>query len=457
MNGHTGKRYILSVNNRRAEAQKTKDSLSWGWIAVIVVGIFGMLCPIYEVIGPLYASMYQFKMNYIGTTSILAVLPYLVLISIFLYRQQKRATLSDYFIIILTLCYFLPGTIMYVYGNWSNSYYVYHLLSYLCLVITNELLPSFTTTHSLNIRRNSKSAVPFFSIVIPLSVILITLYYNGLRINLQLGEVYDMRREWSSSRMPNIFNYYLPFAARITPILLLITLKQRRIWLSSLLIFSQLVSFSFGGLKYTLFALVLGILFHFFGQTINAKKVIIYFSIFVVLCYGECLLVSDQLPMLTIYTLRRMSFIPNQIGYYFFAFTQGHDYLYYSESFLRGLLHYPYSYPFPHVIGEYAFGLPDMGANTGLFAEGFSQIGWLSLPIYSVLYVISFRIYEACTRGFQKTDMAYVPLLGLLLYAFTLQDGAFFSVLLTQGFALSVLVLYLLSHTQMDQSRHKRH
>lgn len=457
MNGHTGKRYILSVNNRRAEAQKTKDSLSWAWIAVIVVGIFGVLRAIYEVIGPLYASMYQFKMNYIGTTSILAVLPYLVLISIFLYRQQKRATFSDFFIIILTLCYFLPGTVMYVYGNWSNSYYVYHLLSYLCLVVTNELLPSFTTTHSLYTRRNSDSIVTFLSIAIPLSVILITLYYNGLRINLQLGEVYDMRREWSSSRMPNIFNYYLPFTARITPILLLITLKQRRIWLSSLLIFSQLVSFSFGGMKYTLFALILGVLFHFFGKNINAKKVIIYYSIFVVLCLGECLMLSDQLPMLTIYTLRRMSFIPNQIGYYFFAFTQGHDYLYYSESFLRGFLHYPYSYPFPHVIGEYAFGLPDMGANTGLFAEGFSQIGWLSLPIYSVLYVVSFRIYEVCTIGFQKTKMTYVPLLGLFLYAFTLQDGAFFSVLLTQGFALSVLVLYLLSQTQKDQLRQKRH
>lgn len=445
MNGHTGKRYILSVNNRRAEAQKTKDSLSWGWIAVIVVGIFGMLRPIYEVIGPLYASMYQFKMNYIGTTSSLAVMPYLVLISIFLYRQQKRATFSDFFIIILTLCYFLPGTIMYVYGNWSSSYYVYHFLSYLCLVVTNELLPNFTTKPTLNTRRNNKGTVTFFTIVIPLSVILITLYYNGLRINLQLDSVYDMRQEWSSSKIPNIFNYYLPFAARITPILLLITLKQRRIWLSSLLIFSQLVSFSFGGMKYTLFALILSVLFHFFGKNINAKKVIIYYSIFVVLCLGECLILSDQLPMLTIYTLRRMSFIPNQIGYYFFAFAQDHDYLYYSESFLRGLLHYPYSYPFPHVIGEYAFGLPDMGANTGLFAEGFSQIGWLSLPMYAFLYVLSFRLYSFCAQGFQRVGLSYIPILGVLLYSSTLTDGSFFSALLTQGGILMALSLLILS------------
>lgn len=434
--------------------RKEKRSLSFFWVTVLVLGIFAMLHPIYEVVASLFASMYQFKTNYGGLTSLHLVIPYLMIVSYFLYRQQRRESLSDYFIIVLTLLYFIPGNVLFVYGNWSVTYYIFHLLSYLSLSIANELFPNIQFPMSPSLGRN-KGILSFISYFISISVILITLYYNGLQINLNLDEVYNLRNEWSASGMPNIFNYYLPFAARITPILLIITLKQRRVLLSSLLIFSQLVSFSFGGMKYTLFALVLGILFHFFGQKVDAKKIIIYFSVFVGVCLIECLLSNKQLPLLTIFTLRRTSFVSNQIGFYFFSFTQESDYLYYSGSFLRGFLTYPYQDSFPHVIGNYAFGFPDMGANTGLFAEGFSQIGWLSLPVYAFLYIVSFRFYSACCKAFEGTNLSHIPLLGVLLYASTFIDGAFFSVLLTQGAFLATLTLYVLSQTIVNRSYEK--
>ena len=434
--------------------RKEKRSLSFFWVTILVLGIFAMLHPIYEVVASLFASMYQFKTNYGGLTSLYLVIPYLMIVSYFLYRQQRRESLSDYFIIVLTLLYFIPGNILFIYGNWSVTYYIFHLLSYLSLSIANELFPNIQFPMSPSLGRN-KGILSFISYFISISVILITLYYNGLQINLNLDEVYNLRNEWSASGMPNIFNYYLPFAARITPILLIITLKQRRVLLSSLLIFSQLVSFSFGGMKYTLFALVLGILFHFFGQKVDAKKIIIYFSVFVGVCLIECLLSNKQLPLLTIFTLRRTSFVSNQIGFYFFSFTQESDYLYYSGSFLRGFLTYPYQDSFPHVIGNYAFGFPDMGANTGLFAEGFSQIGWLSLPVYAILYIVSFRFYSACCKAFEGTNLSHIPLLGVLLYASTFIDGAFFSVLLTQGAFLATLTLYVLSQTIVNRSYEK--
>lgn len=442
------------MNGALSSKKVDKRYLSFFWVAILVLGVFAMLHPIYEIVASSFVSMYQFKTNYSGLTSLYLVIPYLILVSYFLYRQQRRASLSDYFIIILTLLYFIPGNVLFVYGNWSTTYYIFHLLSYLSLSIANELFPNIQFPKSPSLGR-SKGTLSFISYFISISVILITLYYNGLQINLNLDEVYSLRSEWSASGMPNIFNYYLPFAARITPILLIITLKQRRVLLSSLLIFSQLVSFSFGGMKYTLFALALGILFHFFGQKVDAKKIIIYFSAFVGVCLIECLLSKEQLPLLTIFTLRRTSFVPNQIGSYFFSFTQENDCLYYSGSFLRGFLNYPYQDSFPHIIGSYAFGSPDMGANTGLFAEGFSQIGWLSLPVYAILYIVSFRFYSACCKAFEGTNLSHIPLLGVLLYASTFIDGAFFSVLLTQGAFLVALSLYILSQTIVNRSNEK--
>lgn len=445
MNMQTNRQYS-HLHDKQMKGKTTEWHLSWLGVTIIVVAIFAMLHPIYEAIVPWYAGMYQFKMNYIGGSSYgFVALPYLLTISLFLYRQQRRASLSDYFLIILTLCYYLPSNVLYLFGNWSNQYYLFHFLAYLSLALLNELIPNFTFKVSKKLAFKNKDIIRTFAIIIPLSVIIITFSYNGLQINLDLENVYELRSEWSSSSMPNIFNYYLPYAARITPILLVITLAQRRVWLSALLIFSQLVSFSFGGMKYTLFALVLGILFFFFGKNINPKKIIIYFTLFVCVCLVECLIFKEQPPMFTAYSIRRISFIPNQIGYYFFSFSQTYGYLYFSESFLRGFLDYPYSDAFPHVIGNYAFGLSDMGANTGLFAEGFSQVGWLALPIYSTLYILTFRLYSACANGFKNTSLSYVPLLGVLLYTSTITDGSFFSVLLTQGGIITALTLIVLS------------
>lgn len=442
------------MNGTLSSKNIEKRYLSFFWVTILVFGIFVMLHPIYEVVASLFANMYHPKTDYIGLSSIYFAVPYLILISCFLYRQQKRSTLSDYFVILITLLYFIPGSALFVYGNWSITYYMFHLLSYLSLSIANEFFPKIQFSLKPSLSR-PREAVSFMCYSISIPVILITLYYNGLHINLNLNDVYNLRSEWSDSGMPNIFNYYMPFAARVTPILLVTTLKQRRVLLSSLLIFSQLVSFSFGGMKYTLFALILGILFYFFGQKVDAKKIIICFSVFVGICLIECLLSNEQLPLLTIFTLRRTSFVPNQIGSYFFSFAQENDYLYYSGSFLRSFLNYPYQDTFPHIIGNYAFGLPDLGANTGLFAEGFSQIGWLSLPVYAILYIVSFRFYSACCKAFEGTNLSHIPLLGVLLYASTFIDGAFFSVLLTQGAFLVALSLYILSQTIVNRSNEK--
>lgn len=424
-------------------------------IAVIISLL--LLNAIYEVIAPLFESQYRFKSEFIGVYRTWFVVPVTLLYSFFLFRQQKRDSLSDFFIVILTLTYFLPGNILYIYGNWSTTYYFFIQLSYFCLCSLNEISPhrlKITGGKKVITKATTKKSLYAISSIIAISVILITLIYNDLNITLDLEDVYDLRREWSQSRMPNIFNYYLPFAARITPILLVISLKDKQITLSALLIFTQLLLFSFGGSKYSLFALILALLIGLTEVKITGRRIIFLYVILLLLCAIECYTSKGSLPLLSIYTIRRMSFVPNQIGFYYFDFFKNTDYLYYSESFLSAFLDYPYRMSFPHVIGSYAFDLPSMGANTGLFPEGYSQIGWLSIPIYSILYLIAFMVYANCSLGFNWTKYFQAPILGVLLYALSFQDGSFFSVLLTQGFILSLLTMYLLSKSIKSNHNH---
>lgn len=439
--------YALENKASIARRENT-ETLRFGfWHIFIYVQILHMTyIYLYEAIAPLFEYMYLFKSEQIEATKFLATIPYILSIVIFLYQQQRRATISDYFVTIITLCYFLPGISLYLHGNWNSSYFIFHFLSYFFLSLTNELFPHFQ--RKLIIRRepvSSNNVFKIFSIIISVSVILIIIHYNGFRISLNLEEVYSMREEWSNSHMPNIFNYYIPFAARITPILLLISLRKKNYLITGLLILSQLVSFSFGGMKYTLFALILALVFHFFARRLTMRKILIYILILNIVGVLECMFAFTEIPLFTSFIQRRISFIPNQIGYYYFDFFQNKDYLYYSESFMRWFLDYPFPYDMPHIIGIYAFNKPEMGANTGLFAEGFSQIGWFSLPIYAFLYIILFRLYSFCTNSFEKKGLIYIPLLGVILYSFTFFDGSFFSVLATQGLILTIFTLYYLS------------
>lgn len=411
---------------------------------VFIIMIF--LTTVYQVIAPLFEFQYRFKYAFLGS-SLYLVVPILLIYSYFLYGQQRRDTLSDKFIIVLALTYFLPGHILYMFGSWSVGYYFFAQLSYLCLCVINEVMPHHMQLKvgglpRLRLLHNSLYGVSFF---IAISVILITLVYNDLSLNINLDDVYKMRDDWRNSNMPNIFNYYLPFASRICPVLLVISIKDKKVALSILLVLTQLLLFSFGGSKYALFAIILSVIIALSRFQLTSKGIIYLYTLFLLICSVECVFHIGDIPIFSIYTIRRLSFVPNQIAGYYYEFFENRDFLFYSESFLKSLLDYPYSVGFPHVIGDFAFGLPDMGANTGMFAEGYSQVGWFAIPIYSFLYIIAFRAYESCSKGFIGTKYYQAPVLGVILYTLSFQDGSFFSVLLTQGFILTIVTMYLLS------------
>lgn len=432
---------------RLANIRKALRDRLFVFLAVVVV--FLAMMSIYEVIGPLYASEYRFRTRLIGLSESWLIAPTLLVYMGFLYRQHRRDSLPDLFIIILTLTYFLPGNILYLYGNWTTTYYVFIQLSYICLCTLNEITPKHfrSRRHAEGSHGEAMKRLYTLSLVLGISVLFISLVYNGLRITISLENVYDLREEWRESSMPNIFNYYLPFAARITPVLLVISIKDKKMMLAALLVLTQLSLFSFGGMKYTFFALILALIVGFTSFRITGRRVILFYVAFVLVCLAECTFVTDDLPIVSVYTLRRFAFVPNQISFFFFDFFQHRDYLYYSDSFLRWLLDYPYKAPFPHVIGDYAFGSPEMGANTGLFAEGYSQIGWLAVPVYSVLYILAFRVYSFCSAGFERSKYSQAAVLGVALYALSFQDGSFFSILLTQGFLLTLLAMYYISNS----------
>lgn len=440
----------IDSSNRGLKARPLLYSLLEGKWDIRVMSLYIILLHciylyIYRTIGPLFRYMYKFQNEAVSWEFGAIAVLYLITICYFTYKQYVRTALSDYFLITLTLLYFLPGVTLLVNGNWTLSYSLFHFCSYLGISLANEIIPQ-PQKHIANRKVGGGKLISKLSKLISISVIGIVVYYYGFRLTLDLSAIYGLREEWSNSGMPNIFNYYLPFATRITPVLFLLSLKEKKYIDASLLGISQLVSFSFGGMKYTLFALVLAIIFHFSAKSITKNRFLLFFFALCVLSALEILIGAyEQTPFLSTFIQRRMSFIPNQIGYYYFSFFQNESYLLYSDSIMRWALDYPYTKNIPHTIAAYAFNRPEMGANTGLYPEGFTQIGFFVLSIYSIVYVAIFRLYSYCFSNIYGRYGLYIPLLGIVLYTSTFTDGALLSVLATQGFLLFILVVSFIS------------
>lgn len=407
---------------------------------IIVILYFYSSCFLYEKIADRFQYMYNFQSEF-SISKLLLCVPYIVYISFFLYLQLTKNNISNLFLIVITLLYFLPGSVLYIYGNFTDNYFIFYVLGFVIMTVFDKIIPN----RALIIRKGGNViGLNIFGLLIAGLTTLIVFYYNGINLQVNFAEVYGMREDWANSSMPNIFNYYIPFAARITPILMVLFIYRKNFYVSFVLGLSQLISFGFGGMKYTFFALFVAILIYCFFKAKTYYPIIYYILIFNVLAVVEYLIYDESL--IATFFQRRLSYIPNQIGYYYYDFFSHNEFLYFRDSFLRLFgMKSPYDEAIPHVIANYAFNRPYMGANTGLFAEGFSQIGWVSVFVYPLLYIAAFRFYEYCI-GAIKSGLSYkIAFTGVVLYSITFVDGAYFSILLTQGFILSCLSLKYLS------------
>ena len=391
---------------------------------------------------PYYDYLYNFKYSYSIERffySYLLIIPFGYVI----YKYTDKRDISSLFILALTMVYFLPGTSIYCWDGLSFVYFVFYLLFFLLLVLYNKILPHYKFVRK---RKSGKNFINRLAIIIAVINALFIVYFHGFNLTLDFSDIYDMREDWSSTNIPTIMAYFQPFAARFIPILIVYFVCKKKYFYVLLLFISQLLSFSFGGMKYTFFALIISLLVGFFYS--NFKRIIILYGLLGIniLSILELFLLQRESFIITFLT-RRLSYVPNKISYYYYEFFCRNELLYLRESFLRWFgFENPYNKRIPALIGDYAFGRT-MGANTGMFGEAYSQFGWLSTFIYPLFYILAFRLLEASYTIRNKVDYKMI-FTTVILFTISFIDGSFFSILLTQGFLLTCLLLYFMSNAK---------
>ncbi len=113
--------------------------------------------------------------------------------------------------------------------------------------------------------------------------------------------------------------------------------------------------------------------------------------------------------------------------------------VYYSDSFLNGVLHYPYPYPPASMVGYYMFGQPDQNANTGFLGAGYMELGTFGVVLSGLMAGFVLKLFDRIT-SFEVPiwffgTVAFMPFMAMLV------AQNFFTSILTGGVAMLLILM----------------
>ncbi len=349
------------------------------------------------------------------------------------FKKQSLDSFSRNIIGLVLILDFIPSSIFFSSSSdtiWQI--YFFHILLLYSLIFTLKI------NFKINLITFKKNQVLYFLMLITLIGTLPYLrYIKHIDLNnLLLKDVYVTRIKFR-----DLFDTYSGythswFSRVIIPIIFVLALKYKlksiAILNTILLVFLYLM----GAVKSVLLGSVLVIIFYF----INKDKILPFLTkaLIIMLIFSIIMIpfVIHDRNFFGVIVFRRMMFIPQVLDYCYYDFFNN-NYLYWSNSFLKGFLSYPYDTTSPRIIGEVYFNKEDMAANNGLISDGFSNAGWIGVLITLFIFNSFMLIIKNC-----KIDSKFFGVYFFILYGFI--TTAVSTVLITHGGLILLLISFFM-------------
>ncbi|BAY83951.1 hypothetical protein NIES267_34450 [Calothrix parasitica NIES-267] len=371
----------------------------------------------------------------------------LLLVSTFFIAKYSIEIISPSRITIILYYIFIIIPMLSVYGFKSDiaktSYMYMTIISFLSLTI---FVQSISKIKLKKLSKNFLKIALFCSCLITLYVYGFLISSGGLgRINFNLYNVYLVREELKSYSAPFI-NYLIPWQAYIINISFFVFSLYKRIYLLIFIsILGQILIFGMTNFKSFLFAPVLVLVLLWIG---SEKKILMYFmmlsSIGLILTYTVYLITSDVIiPSIFI---RRLFFLPANLHFYYYDFFSKNPHVFLSNSLLSSIFDYPYDIKVPELI-SYTYLNSYSNANAGYLADAYAHFGFAGMIIFSFILAVVLKILDSIGIFLPVN----IPSAIITIPSMSLVNSALFTTMLTHGFILALITIWVLS-SQINQT-----
>ena len=350
---------------------------------------------------------------------------------------------------LLYLCLVVvPMLTLFAFGaQYSDPVFIVAVVVCLAIVVaTRVAVPAIRPPTAGPVQRN----------VLRVLLVAMTAYvYGGLlatrglhQMNFDLAAVYTFRAEFERETFP-LSNYLIAWQAYVVNMAILASVAYGGRWgLMIAMLAAQVLLFGMTNHKAFLLApaLVLGVLW--LGRSpVRVAWGIVVGGTFVVLASWGLFLLTDDVMIPSI-LVRRLFFVPAELHlwYYDFFSSLAHPLLMLSNSVLAAASPYPYADPVPTLIGWAYLGV-ETSANAGWLADAFAHFGLGGMVVFSLILGLFLRVVDGFAIGVPRslaTAVVAVPAMALV-------NSGLFTVLLTHGFMLTVVVLWAMSGAGRDR------
>ncbi len=292
--------------------------------------------------------------------------------------------------------------------------------------------------------RGFRSQVLYGTACISLLMIALLIAHNGLPSlrAFSFGRaLYEVRAEGSLGGW--IRGYMVPWTSRVFLVFLGLVSWNRRKWgCLALVAIAAIVVFLYTGQKSFLFALPFALFLAFVIHRRNPGLILIWGSIAVIL--GSLLVQSVGLSTWPAsLVLRRTLFVPAQITYQYHDFFSANPKTYLTQSRIGSLLGETNPYPehssIAYMMGDIYANNPSNHRNTGYLGASYMNLGWIGIPVVSILLGFLLALMDILTR--HKDSTAEKALLLSLLMS--VLNSALLTATVTHGLGLGLLVVWL--------------
>jgi oligosaccharide repeat unit polymerase len=282
----------------------------------------------------------------------------------------------------------------------------------------------------------------YIPIVFLIIIVAFSYSYNGLRINLDLSDVYEMRMQSRELGIPEFMNYIMPWAGNVVfPIIIIKMFIDKKYVKASVFIVAVLLLFSITGIKTWLFVLITSLIWVLFikGKDFIFKLPVLLFLINVVTYFEVVILKSS---FFINHFIRRVFFITSLTNYNYLDFFTDNPKLLLTDSALGWIKRFgfvgPYdNEPISRLIGRIYYNNINMNASSGTIADAYANFGWLGILIYPFLLMLLFRLMDKYSYGIESRIL--IPI--IVSMSILLLNGNIFSVMTTYGYIFALLYI----------------
>ncbi len=369
----------------------------------------------------------------------------------FHFRNEKNCLLKEipFFLFLIS---FVPFTSLMAFGMYDSTFIVWNLIYWVVLVLCTRDGKHHINRINFCVNRKSSpvlgdiqlKAIATLSILI---VIYISGKYANFRLNFNLSKVYDLRADASAFSLPTVLDYAFAWTRMLNSILLAYFLKKRYYAWAIICFITQLFNFSIDGSKVTLFLLVFAVLINIIPKISMHQMntlALVGLSGLILICMGLYKTQGDIMPISIL--VRRVFFIPARIQSHYFDFFTTHTPDYFRQSFLR---YFGAKSPYPRIpllIAE-EYSKNQMNANNGLISDAVTNLGYIGIFVMPLLLSAVLRLLDAVSEGLD--DRVYITV--ALYVAVTLTNSFLFTVLMTHGLLVTMVVLKLMRRDESSK------